>query len=69
MFCEERARLVAGFNRAALVFSRAISVLNQKMATSPELEYNRLREAADDARTKCTEARLTLEHHRAEHGC
>ena len=69
MFCEEKARLVAEYNRAALVYSRAISVLNQKKATYPESEYERLRGAADDARIKCKEAHLAFERHMAEHGC
>jgi hypothetical protein len=69
MFCEEKARLVAKYNRAALVYSRAISVLTQKKATFPESEYKKLRGAADDACIKCKEARLAFERHMAEHGC
>ena len=69
MFCEERVRLVAEYSQAALVYARATSALKHNKASSPELEYERLRRAADDARIKCEEARLAFRRHRAEHGC
>jgi hypothetical protein len=68
LFCEEKTRLVAEYNRATLVYARAISVLCHKTAP-PESDYDQLRGEADQARVKCMEARLALECHRVQHGC
>ena len=43
--------------------------LNRKRGTSHASEYEELRVALDDARAKCTEARLAIVRHTAEHGC
>jgi hypothetical protein len=69
MLCAEKERLVEEYHRAAVVYSQAIITLNRQRAQSSQSEYDRLRRAADDASTKCKEARHALANHMAEHGC
>jgi hypothetical protein len=69
MFCEEKERLVEGYNLAALAYSRAVHALNRKSTASPVPEYGRLREAVADTSAKCKEACLALKRHKTEHGC
>ncbi|MFT6670006.1 MAG: hypothetical protein ACJAVZ_001469, partial [Afipia broomeae] len=50
-------------------FSRAVTVLQSKMATSLKEEYDRLQRLVDEARVESEGARLALESHISEHGC
>ena len=56
-------------HRAALAYARAVRALNQKRKVSSSIEYQRLREIADDEARKSEKARLALGRHQAEHGC
>ena len=67
--CEEMIRLVEEHHRAALAYARALRSLNQKRKVSSSLEYQQLRETADDEARNSEKARLALKRHQAEHGC
>lgn len=67
--CEEMIRLVEEHHRAALAYARAVRALNHKRKVSSSIEYQRLREIADDEARKSEKARLALGRHQAEHGC
>ena len=69
MACEVKDGLLADYYRASLAFSDAVAALQRKTGTSPKVEYETLRQAADDARMKSERARLALEEHAAMHGC
>jgi len=69
MNCGEKARLVEEHHRAALIYSQATRELSRVGRTSPVSDYKQLRAAADEAGVKCTEARLAIIRHSAEHGC
>jgi hypothetical protein len=63
---EERARLVAEYCRAALLYTRSISSLRRNNAGTPD--YQKLRAIVNDARMKCEEAHLAFERYMADHG-
>ena len=67
--CDERARLLNEYNSATMAFSASVAELVQKAGTTLQGEYNRLKNAADQARIAAEQARLNLEKHIAEHGC
>ena len=69
MECGENARLVEDRHKAAVAYSQAARALAQKRSICPTSEYKKLRESAYDTRTKCTEARVAVKRHIAEHGC
>lgn len=69
MDCKEKARLVVDYEAKTARFSRAVTVLQSKMATSPKEEYYRLQRLVDKARVESEGARLALERHISEHGC
>jgi hypothetical protein len=67
--CEEKARLAAEYESATGKFLAAVRELNQKIAISPKVEYERLDRAANESRVKSEQARLALEQHVAAHRC
>jgi hypothetical protein len=69
MLCEEKARLFAEYNKAALIYSRLLTRLNQRMPKISQAEHERIRREADAASIKSKEARLAYERHTTEHGC
>jgi hypothetical protein len=69
MLCEEKDKLVAEYNKAALDHSRLVSVLNKRRARATKAEYERMRRDADVVSVKSKEARLALKRHTTEHGC
>ena len=69
MECSEKARLVEEQHLAALAYSRAARVLDQKRSSCSVSEYIKLREAADKARITSAETQVALKRHQAEHGC
>lgn len=69
MDCEEKARPVVDYEAKTARFSRAVTVLQSKMATSLKEEYDRLQRLVDEARVESEGPRLALESHISEHGC
>ena len=69
MSCEQKNRLLREYEAATGSFSVAVIELRRRMGTSPEEEYKRLAQIADDARGKAEGARLALEQHISAHGC
>ena len=57
------------FESTTLAFRDAVAQLNEQRSTTNGEAYKRLRIAADLARMKSEEARLTLDQHIVEHGC
>jgi len=69
MSCEEKTRLLREYESAAARFSSAVTELNARTPISSAAEYQRMKEAAEEARLKSEHARLALEKHTASHGC
>jgi hypothetical protein len=57
------------FESTTRAFGDAVAQLNEQRSTTNGEEYKRLRIAADVARMKSEEARLTLDRHIVDHGC
>lgn len=62
---QEKDRLVAAHYQAALIYSRLLISMSRVRVASPD--YEQLRGAANDARTRCQEARLAVESYSARH--
>jgi hypothetical protein len=69
MECDEKARLMAEYENSTAKFLEAVQELHRKMGTSPKEAYERLDRAANEARLKSEQARLSLEGHIAAHRC
>jgi hypothetical protein len=69
VICEEKNRLVREYKEATVVFSEAVKELRRRMGTSPKEEYKRVQRIATEARLKSEQARFSVEHHIATHGC
>jgi len=69
MTCQEKARLASEYELTAKRYATAVTELNKNMGTSAKAEYERLTRAADEARVKSEQARLSLEQHVAAHKC
>jgi len=67
--CIEKRRLVETYQQATASFSRQLTILNERLGTSPRDEYDSLRRAVDTERVRSEQARLALEQHVADHGC
>jgi hypothetical protein len=67
--CEERAALVAAYERASKVYSDAVTNLSRRMGTSSKQEFEGLRRAAETARRASAEALRALDSHIAQHVC
>jgi len=67
--CEEKIRLVQEHHRAALAFSKELRVLNQQKKAASAQEFQGLRKTVDEETANSEKARLSLQHHQAEHGC
>ena len=67
--CTEKERLMRNYQKAAVAYSEAVTLLQQKMGISPREEYDRMNRVADGARLNSEGARLAFEQHRADHGC
>ena len=60
MDCEEKARLVEEYHRAAVNYAQAARALSRTRSTRGVSEYEQLRAAADEARARSMEARLAI---------
>lgn len=69
MNCEEKVRLATEYEISTAKFSEAVTELRKKMGTSAREEYQQLDRAANEARVRSEQARLTLEQHIASHRC
>jgi hypothetical protein len=69
MACKEKERLSKEYKAALSAFSAAVQEFHAKIGIAPQGEYQRLRDAAEEARSKKEKARISLEQHLASHGC
>jgi hypothetical protein len=69
MLCKEKARLFDEYNKAVLMRSRLLGILNQGMPKASKPEHGQMRREADAAYIKSKEARLAYERHTTQHGC
>jgi hypothetical protein len=67
--CLEKRRLLEAYQAATASFSRQLTILNERLGTSPRDEYDSLRRAVDTERVRSEQARLALEQHVADHDC
>ena len=67
--CIEKRRLVETYQQATARFSKQLTILNERLGTSPRDEYDELRRAVDTERMRSEQARLALEQHVADRGC
>jgi hypothetical protein len=69
LLCEERAALVAAYERASKAYSDAVTNLSRRMGTSSKQEFEGLRRAAETARQASIDALKALDSHIAQHDC
>jgi hypothetical protein len=67
--CEERQRLRDAYERAAQEHLAAVNEVLGGRGRVPQEQYERVRAAADEAKSKRDLARLVLLQHKREHGC
>lgn len=67
--CEERQRLRDAYERAAQEHLVAVNEVLGVRGRVPQEQYERVRAAADEAKSKRDIARLVLLQHTQEHGC
>ena len=69
MNCEVKIRLATEYESSTAKFSEAVAELRKKMGTSTKEEYEQLDRAANEARARSEQARLTFEQHVVAHRC
>jgi hypothetical protein len=67
--CATKDSLLRKYHYATGDYSRAMEVLDVKLGTLKKLDYQTIRQAAEDYRKLSDEARDELDRHMAEHGC
>ena len=67
--CPIKAELLAAWQEASELYSRAVADLTGQIGIVPRTEYRRLSEAAETERRRARQAQAKLEKHTAEHGC
>jgi len=67
--CDEKKRLLRGYQEVTRVYSDAVTELNARIGCSSRAEYESLRRAVEDARKNSTVARKTLDDHITDHDC
>jgi len=67
--CQDKDRLLNEYQATTEDFSRAVTKLHAARGTSSLDEYERLRQATEEARLKSEQARLALESHATAHRC
>jgi len=67
--CDERTRLLNEYKSTTLELSARVAKLIDNTGTTPQRDYNLLKNVADLARIAAEQARLNLEKHIVEHGC
>jgi hypothetical protein len=69
MQCDEKARFIDLYKGATAAFARAFDEQYAHSGTSSKVEYEELRQRADQARREADQARLNLDRHISQHGC
>jgi CHASE3 domain sensor protein len=67
--CGEKDRLALEYQEATAQFSQSVADLREKMGTSSQEEYERLKRTTEQWRVRSEEARLAFEQHVAAHNC
>jgi hypothetical protein len=67
--CKEKAGLLDYYVKTTETLLDSITVMSARVGKSDKAEYKRLREAAEDYRTKSELARVALDSHVAAHKC
>jgi Zn finger protein HypA/HybF involved in hydrogenase expression len=68
-FCETKAQLLSEYQKAAELYSKAVTELSNRVGVLNTVEYEKLRFAAERARKSTQEARQSFEVHTYEHRC
>jgi len=67
--CEEKTRLLLEYQRTTEVYSTAVGDVAKNIGVVSKSEYERLHQAAEEARHESFAARERLDRHVAEHHC
>jgi len=67
--CDEKKKLLRGYQEATRIYSDAMTELNARIGCSSRAEYEGLPRAVEDARKNSTIALKTLHDHVADHDC
>ena len=67
--CKKKGRLTLEYQEATAKFSQSVTNLHEKMGTSSQEEYERLKRITEEWRVHSEEARLALERHVVAHNC
>ena len=67
--CDEKRRLLRGYQEATRIYSDAVTELNARIGCSSRAEYEGLRRAVEDERKNSAVALKTLDDHVGDHGC
>jgi hypothetical protein len=67
--CPTKGILLAAWQSAAEIYSKAVAELSRQIGILPKDEYDKLSHVADQARKRSIEAQQNLEAHVQAHGC
>jgi RNase P subunit RPR2 len=67
--CPDKEWLHHRYRIAVADYQRAFAVVNARLGTLKQADYEKLRAYIDQARTISENARTALDRHMAEHGC
>jgi hypothetical protein len=67
--CETKTQLLAAYQQATDLYSKAVAELARNVGKMSRIEYEKLNLASEKARLMATEARSNLDTHMYEHGC
>jgi hypothetical protein len=67
--CSTKTILLDEWQSAAEIYSKAVAELSRQIGILAKADYERLTEAAENARKRSLEAQANLEAHVDDHGC
>jgi hypothetical protein len=68
-FCPTKSKLLTAWQDAAAGYSKTVAELSRKVGVLSKPEYERLKKAAEIARSASMQAQADLEAHVQDHGC
>lgn len=67
--CEKKAALMGKYQKTTRHYSDAVSELKRRIGTSSKDEFQKLKDATEEARKSSFQAMRDLENHIADHTC
>lgn len=67
--CPTKTLLLTAWQKAAELYSQAVSELSKQIGVLPKVDYERLKHLAEEYRQHSIDAQVKLETHVKEHGC